>query len=1103
MPVPAAMQSSNAPVYTFTTLAGYAGQGSADGVGNLAQFNSPEAVAVDANNNIYVADTLNDTVRMITPAGVVSTIAGFAGTAGADDGQGAAARFSSPMGVAADNAGNLYVADSANDTIRELTPAGTNWLVTTIAGAAGSPGSTNGLNGASRFYSPRGLAVDSGGNLYVADYGNYTIRKITPVGTNWSVITIAGSPGVSGSADGTNSNALFSGPAGVAVDTNGNVYVVDVNNNNIRKITRAGINWVTSTIATTTRPSMEAFNIPCGLAVDGLGNVFVPNTYGMTIMEISPVGASWVVNTLAGSSGVAGSADGTGSGARFNYPSGVALDGSGNVYVSDTYNSAIRKITPVGVVHTLAGALGSLDSVDDVGNNARFSLPTGVAVDGADNVYVADIYGSTIRQVTSAGEVSTIAGSAGSYGSTDGDGDLALFRFPARVAVDSSENLYVADNENFTIRKITPAGVVSTIAGLPGSSGTNDGQGGSARFSGPCGIAVDKSGIVYVTDSLNKITVYQGHMLLLSENPTGTGNCTIRKLTPSGTNWMVSTIAGDPKVSGWADGTGTNALFADPEGIAVDASSNLFVVDTGNDIVRKITPSGNTWQVSTIAGRVEGFGHVDGVGTNAMFGDPGGIAVDSAGNLYIADTANNTIRKISQTGTNWIVSTIGGLAGVAGSSDGAGSAALFDSPYDVAVDKFGTLFVADIYNNTIRKGTFTGYTPANAVAFSNPPQTGQLMVTLLPAGANGQWRFPWEVTWHDSGYTATNLAAGNYPVEFRSLPGWLAIPPNLTTTNPAVVLSTGLSQITNYYYPTETSSDTTGGAGSLTVYLGANPPSGAGWRFLGDNTPFLPSNFTTNLQPGTYLIEFAWPFSGRATPPNVSIQIFAGLPTYIPVTYPFAAAPPSGVLLPSPVPASEISDVADYPFGFNGQLETDVGYGSGVVVQSNVVLTAAHLVFNDATVSYVSGAYWFLQQEVPSYAPSPLAARGWYVLSGYAMERTNDLESGLAGPDQSTHRNLARNLDVAALYFLTPAAGGSYGGYLPSDAVPNQWLTSTAEKMLVGYPVDGSLYGLTDITNGVMYEIGPQPYSLALDPESVTNQQEVYSGAVVFGLSRR
>jgi hypothetical protein len=277
------------------------------------------------------------------------------------------------------------------------------------------------------------------------------------------------------------------------------------------------------------------------------------------------------------------------------------------------------------------------------------------------------------------------------------------------------------------------------------------------------------------------------------------------------------------------------------------------------------------------------------------------------------------------------------------------------------------------------------------------------------------------------------------------------------------------------------------------VYLGANPPKAAGWRFLGDTNAFYASNFTTNLLPGTYLIEFAGPFDGRSTPPSASIQVVAGQATFLQVAYPFVAFPPRGVSLPAPVPADEISDVVDYPFGFNGQLQTDVGYGSGVVVQTNVVLTAAHLVFNDQTLAYVSGAYFFLQNDVPNYTPSPMTARGWYVLSGYAEQRTNDLSSGDYGPDESSPQS--RNFDVAALYFQTPVAEGGYAGYLPSDDVPNQWLTGTAEKILAGYPLDGSEYRVTNIVAGQMYQIGPQPYPLSLSADTVTNQQEVYTAS--------
>ena len=219
------------------------------------------------------------------------------------------------------------------------------------------------------------------------------------------------------------------------------------------------------------------------------------------------------------------------------------------------------------------------------------------------------------------------------------------------------------------------------------------------------------------------------------------------------------------------------------------------------------------------------------------------------------------------------------------------------------------------------------------------------------------------------------------------------------------------------------------------------------------------------------------------------MHVNPGQPSYLSVNYLLAAAPPANVALPQQVPSHLVGDESAWPFGFNGQLQSDTGYGSGVAVQKNVVLTAAHLVFNDQTLSYVSRAYWLFRRHAGVSEPLPMEARGFYVLSGYAAQRTNDLFSGSA-PGQSTPPS--RNLDVAALYFNQPVAGGGYGGYLPSDTVPNNWLASSAAKMLVGYPVDGSQFGDAGIVPGRMYQTAPQssPLSLATDP--VSGQQQVY-----------
>jgi hypothetical protein len=1078
---PAAAQFNYSEAYTFTTWAGFAGTGSADGVGTDAQFNGPYGVAVDSAGNVYVADTDNCTIREIAPSGVVTTIAGFAGYIGNSDGVGSAARFDYPEGVAVDTNGDVYVADTFNDTIRKITPVGTNWAVTTVAGVATQVGSADGTGSAARFYMPASVAVDGAGNLYVADRYNSTIREVTPVGTNWVVTTLAGLAGMmyTNWVDGTGTDARFNEPSGVAVDGAGNLYVADTENGAIREVSPVGTNWVVSTISGQAgntnfnggTGTNALFYLPTGVTVDSAGNVYVANG-DSTIRKVTPVGTNWVVTSLAGQAGNPGSADGTGINAQFNYPQGVAADSAGDVYVADTDNNAIRKVTSAGLVTTVAGLASSKGRADGTGSNARFDQPFGVAADSAGDVYVADTDNNTIREITSAGVVSTIAGLAGVQGSADGVGTDALFYWPYGVAADSAGNVYVADTGNNTIRKVTPAGVVTTLAGLAGNPGSADGTNSAARFNMPTGVAVDRVTNVYVADFLNS---------------------TIRKITPVGTNWVVTTVAGLAGILRWADGTGTNARFNLPEGVAVDSGGYLYVADAENRAIREVTPVGTNWVVTTLAGLWYSGSAADGTGTDATFSWPSSVAVDSAGNLYVADTDIDTIRKVTRVGAYWVVSTIAGFAGVNGSADGTGNAARFDIPSGVAVDGAGNVYVADTGNNTIRKGVFQAFTATNPVPVTQPANNATLVVTLLPPEANGQWRFPWELAWRQSGTAATNLVPDqNYAVEFSTVPGYLAIPALVTN----FVAGGTTNYVTGQYYPTITSVDTNSG-GSLEVLFQVNAPSGAGWRLLGETNPFHPPGFVTNLLPGDYLIECA-ALSNFVQIPILSVQVSAGLPTVVEEIYQPSQPLPIGsaFLLPAPVPSSEIGDLTDYPYGFNGQLETDVGYGSGVAVQSNVVLTAAHLVFNDQILSYVSQAWWYPQEEAPQFVPEPQAAQGWLVLSGYASQRTNDLGSGLYTADQSSPQS--RNFDVAALYFQSPVAGGGYGGYLPSDVTPNSWLTSTAEKMLVGYPVDGSMFQVPGVVAGQMYEIGPQPYPLSLATEPV-NDQQIYTASWFLG----
>jgi len=326
------------------------------------------------------------------------------------------------------------------------------------------------------------------------------------------VRTIAGSAYAMGSANGTGSGATFLSPQALVADSSGNLYVADTGNSVIRKVTPQG---VVTTFAgtpgvtgTTDGPgSVALFNYPCGIAIDPSGNLYVADTYNCTIRKITPAG---VVSTLAGQAPTAaipspinaGSTNATGTSAKFNFPRGVACDGAGNVYVADTINGAIRKITSAGVVTTIAGsAANTAQSLDGTGTAARFDYPYGIASDVSGNLWVADTSGQTIRAVTPAGVVTTPAGLAGNAGSVGGKGNIARFNQPASIAVDSTGNLYVADQVNSTIRMISPSGAVSTLAGLAGNVGQTDAAGSSARFYNPFGIAVDIGGNVYIADT--------------------------------------------------------------------------------------------------------------------------------------------------------------------------------------------------------------------------------------------------------------------------------------------------------------------------------------------------------------------------------------------------------------------------------------------------------------------------------------------------------------------------------------------------------------------------------------------------------------------------
>jgi streptogramin lyase len=367
--------------YAFSTIAGTPGnKGNTDGTNSAASFSYPYAMALGTNGLLFTVDASANTVRQVAPIGtnwVVTTIAGTAGVAGSTDGTNGAALFNEPAGIAADGAGNLYVVD-ANNTVRKLKPVGTNWVSSTIAGTAGLYGPNDGANAAARFDQPSGIAADAAGNLYVADTANDTIRRVAPSGTNWIVTTIAGDASLGfsgslsgGSADGTNESAGFASPNSLTVDHSGNLFVSDTANYTIRKITPVGTNWVVTTIAGTasnygfvddTNGAAE-FDLPQGIVVDASDNVYVADTGNNVIRKVSPVGTNWVVTTLAGDAGGnSGANDGTGSSAQFNSPWGITVNAAGELFVADTGNNDIR----AGIIATVPNPVISLNVLGGV-----------------------------------------------------------------------------------------------------------------------------------------------------------------------------------------------------------------------------------------------------------------------------------------------------------------------------------------------------------------------------------------------------------------------------------------------------------------------------------------------------------------------------------------------------------------------------------------------------------------------------------------------------------------------------------------------------------------------------------------------------------------
>ena len=664
------------------TIVTVAGDGNAvlcdGGPATNAQLDSPEAVAVDRWGNLYIADRGNHRVRRVDVAGVITTSAGTGEPRYSGDGGSATnASFRAPSGVAVDSSGNLYIADSPHNRVRKVDAAG---VITTVAGTGQRGYSGDGGPAASaQLASPVRVAVDGSGNLYIVD--SERVRKVDAAGV---ITTVAGTGQRGYSGDGgPATDAQLGAPQGVAVDDSGNLYIAEYTSRRVRKVDAAGV--ITTVAGTGQRgysgdggPATDAqLGGPWDVAVDGSGNLYIAD-YGNG--RVRKVDAAGVITTVAGTGQRGYSGDGgPAASAQLGLLRGVAVDGSGNLYIADARNHRVHKVDATGVINTVAGT-GERRYGGDGGpaTSAQLGRPQGLAVDSSGNLYIAANYNRRVRRVDAGGVINTVAGT-GQWGHS-GDGGPATsaqLRSPHGVAVDGLGNLYIADTYSSCVRRVDTAGVITTVAGTGewGYSG-DGGPATNAQLQRPRGVAVDGLGNLYIADSDN--------------------HC-VRRVDTAG---VITTVAGTGARGYSGDsGPATSAQLRSPQGVAVDGLGNLYVADYLNHRVRRVDAAG---VITTVAGTDErGYSGDGGPATSAQLGAPRGVAVDGSGNLYIADYGNGRVRRVDAAG---VITTVAGTGEWGYSGDGGPATnALLASPQDVAVDGLGNLYVADPWHHRVRR----------------------------------------------------------------------------------------------------------------------------------------------------------------------------------------------------------------------------------------------------------------------------------------------------------------------------------------------------------------------------------------------------------------
>ncbi len=974
--------------------------------GTLSVLNAPlgevSGAVIDSRGNLFVADPTNFLIVEISPRGTLTVVAGNGKQGHSGDGGPAVNASINPSDITLDSKGNLYIQDQSY--VRMVTSAG---IISTIAGNGafgfsgdGGPATNASINALS------GIVTDSAGAVYFADTFNNRIRKIA----NGVITTIAGNGSAGGFAGdgGQAAAAQLNSPSGLAFDSFGTtLYVSDSANHRVREISTVGI------ISTLAGPSPFAY--PANLALDMEGNLYIADTDANQVFQYSV--NSKTLSVFAGAAAASGAFAGDGGSAtqaRLNSPAGLTVDPAGNLYIADSGNYRVREVA-ASKISTLAGS-GLFRYAGDGGQaiNAQLNFPAGMALDSAGTLYFADSANNRVRKVTSAGMITTVAGNGlAAYKGDNGNPINASLNNPTDVALDGGGNLYIADAGNSVVRKIVLAtGVITTVAG-GGMSSAEGVMAMTANLISPVAVAVDASGNLYIAErDFNKVAIV-----------TNDGKI----------NTFVGQASGFP---GYApDGSAAfGAPLRSPEGLAFDNGGNLYIAETGNNVIRKVTTAGSTPIISTVAGNrttIPGPDDVSALSSGVV--QPNAVSVDAKGNLFIAEFDG----KIRQVGTNGIIQSVAGGGATAVLGDGGSpTAAGIATPQGVLIDSSSNIIVADTGNGRIRK-VIGNVTPGGPLP---PPQA-------LPA---------WQISTAAMTFTQT-IGGTNVP------PQIIGLMPTVNGSTPAV---NGL----NFSAAVDSSCQSWL---SLNIYAGNMPAS---IQVIVD---------PTNLQPGAYACTIT------ITAPNTVAPTAA---VAVKLTVP---QPP---LQPSLGIDTQSDPLHPNPISFTAALNS-----APLTSQFHVLNIGGGSLSYNATVTSSGGAWLSVQPASGSATPngpvgvtvtatptslSPGAYTGSVVVTGGATTFTIPVNLTISGPSANML------LSEAAITFNAVAQGGlplpHNFGILNTGSGAMDWQASASTL------VNGSL------TNGAWLTVSPssgtvqRPFldvsqvSVTIDPTNLQGGQTYY-----------